>query len=85
MQSIDGVNLLVFLLENMKKALISPKGTAQHAQSHLAAGLHYGNLQCSHALFACTANDRGTPQHCQPLDHLTDIVMSPHPQAGTLC
>ena len=39
MQFIDRVNLLVSLLENMQQALVSAKGIAQHAQSHLAAVL----------------------------------------------
>ncbi len=46
MQFIDGVNVLVFLhlialalhlAENMTRALVSTKGIAQHAQSHLDA------------------------------------------------
>ena len=73
MQFIDGVNVLVFLhlialalhlAENMTRALVSTKGIAQHAQSHLDAVLRHGNLQCSHALFACKANDRDTIQDC---------------------
>ena len=51
--------------------------------TQLDAVLRYGNLQCSHALCACKASDRGTTQDCQRLDYsLTKIVISLAVQAG---